>query len=237
MDIDLKCFFEHQSPRIKKDLSEYVCTLAGKIVAKIIMFSELLFPKEKITLKHVKMIVLSMCTDPITMYNKNGLCVQNVKMKPISKVLCRSIDDSIQALQENKYGNVDKKIFKCCSKILRDQIKTNNDAVVAIATIVSQICGILIQSTVAQCDDSIKTLCLEDLLKHGTNHTSTNGEMIPYSSLIRFLHCVQHFEAKPKLLDHKKEQQRKSMLEAKPKVTFDKQKYQTNIVDDISFQE
>ena len=106
MDFDPKCFFENP-PRMKEDIKDYIKKLSENIVLKIISFCRNLFPNERLFSKHIKFAILAMCTDPVTIYNRHGLCIQNVKLKPISKILCKTIDNAINNLSENKYGNLD----------------------------------------------------------------------------------------------------------------------------------
>lgn len=222
MDIDAKIFFE-TPPRMKEDVKEYVRTLAATLVGKFVQMARIMFGDERIHSKHIKWIVLALCPDPITMYNRNGLCVQNVKMKHFSKVLCKGIDDAVEAMAQNKYGEVDKKIHRGCAKLAAD-IKCHASAIVALASIVSQTCGILMQSAVENYGD-VKTLTLECIKEHGVMHRSSSGDVIPYSSFMRFLNMVQHFQprsregGKPKKV---KESKTKTLLqlEVKPKVSF-----------------
>lgn len=224
MDIDPKCFFENP-PRMKEDLKEFIKYLCEKIVSKILTFCSKLFETERLYSRHIKLAILAMSPDPITVYNRNGLCIQNVKLKPISKILCKSIDNAVSGMTDNKYGNIDKKIFRSCSKLVKDQeMKTNPTAIVAISAIVSQICGILMQSSIEN-DKELKTLTLESVKQNGVNHRTANGSTIPYSSLIRFISVVQTFEPKDiisEVKSKKKESKTKKLesIEIKPKVSF-----------------
>lgn len=227
MDIDPKCFFENP-PRMKEDLKEYMRKLAESVVFKIVTFSKRLFPNERLFCKHIKLAILAISPDPITIYNRNGLCVQNVKLKPICKVLCKAIDNATSCLDDNKYGNTDRKIYRSCARMLKQlEVKTNNSATVALTAVISQVCGILMQSSLEN-SGSIKTLTLETVEEKGIKHKTTSGDMIPYSSFIRFLHMITNFEPSEYLLKCKpKKQECKSLsvkhvesLEMKPKVSF-----------------
>lgn len=222
MEIDPKCFFENP-PRMKEDLKDYIKNLSEQIVTKILCFCDKLFPNERLNSKHIKLAILAMSVEPVTAYNRNGLCVQNVKLKPISKILCKSIDSGVTFMSENKYGNTDKKIYKGCLKLIKN-IKHNSTAVIALSVSVSQICGILMQSSLENSCAS-KTLTLESVKENGIKHKSTNGCTLPYSSLIRFLNVVEFFEPRTvTMIDvTKKKKDVKTKLESleiKPKVSF-----------------
>lgn len=194
MEFDPKCFFEHP-PRMKEDLKEYLKHLGRKIVLQIVQFARVLFESERIGPKHIKLTILAICPEPITVYNRNGLCVQNVKLKPIHKVLCRAIDLVAEACGRDKYGGLDKKICKSCLQLLREHqdIKCSHHGMLAIASVVSEICGILLQSAVAN-QASVKTLTLDMLKTYGILHKSSNGANYPYSSMIRFLNIIDNFK-------------------------------------------
>lgn len=222
MEIDPKCFFENP-PRMKEDLKDHMKKLSEKIVTKILSFCTKLFSNERLNNKHIKLAILAMSVEPITVYNRNGLCVQNVKLKPISKILCKSIDNAISNISENKYGNTDKKIFKGCAKLLKD-VKSSSTAVVALSAVVSQVCGILMQSTLENSSEA-KTLTLDCVKENGIKHKTTNGSTLPYSSLIRFLSVVEYFEPREiissEVTKKKKDAKTKvESLEIKPKVSF-----------------
>lgn len=222
MELDPKCFFDNP-PRMKEDLKDHMKKLSEKIVAKILSFSGKLFSNERLNHRHIKLAVLAMSVEPITVYNRNGLCVQNVKLKPISKILCKSIDNAVANMSENKYGNTDKKIFKGCVKLLKD-VKSSSSAAVALSAVVSQICGILMQSTLENSSE-VKTLTLDCVKENGIKHKSTNGSTFPYSSLIRFLNIVEYFEPREivnrEVTKKKKDAKAKfESLEIKPKVSF-----------------
>ena len=189
MDFDPKCFFENP-PRMKEDLKEYIKDLSKSIVKKFLLFGSILFPGERLSSKHVQLLVISVCPDPLTSYTKNGLCVQNIKLKNIHKILCKSIQNSITS--EDKYGNTDKKIYKFCKSLCTD-VKIASSGIIAISAIVSEICGIILQST-KENSVNAKTLTLEMLKSEGMTHKSSNGSKVPYGSILRFLNIVKNFE-------------------------------------------
>lgn len=192
MELDPKCFFENP-PRMKEDVKDYMKLLAKLMVTKLKKFHMTLFGSERLNSKHVKLIVLAMCPDPITTYNRQGLCNETSKLKPICKVLCKDVDTAmLEFTNGDKLGGTDKKIFKGCKKILED-VPCSQNGIVAVSSIVSTICGILLQSSIENCKD-IKTLTLEMVKTEGVNHKASNGVTYPYNSLMRFLSIVESFE-------------------------------------------
>ena len=189
MDFDPKCFFENP-PRMKEDLKEYIKDLSRSIVKKFVLYANILFPGEKLSAKHVQLLVISVCPDPLTSYNKNGLCIQNIKLKHIHRILCKSIQTSIAC--EDKYGNNDKKIFKFCKSMCLN-VKISTSGIIAMTAIVSEICGIILQSAK---ENSVnpKTLTLEMVKSEGMTHISSSGTRVPYGSIVRFLNIVTKFE-------------------------------------------
>lgn len=214
MDFDPKCFFENP-PRMKEDLKEYIKDLAEKIVYKFRVFCDILFENERITPKHIKSIVFAICPDPITTYNRQGLCSQKVLLKPVYKVLCKSIDQAI-ASEDTKYGGLDKKIVKSCSKYL-SELKTSSNTAVALAAIVSTICGIVLQSAQDNIPN-VKTMTLESVRQYGTVYSGSNGQY-PYSSLIRFLKIIEVFNPTPII---SKPVVSKPKKEIKPAIVYDR---------------
>lgn len=190
MDFDPKCFFDNP-PRMKEDLKDYVKNLSKTIVLKILNYAELLFPGEKLNEKHIKLIVLAICPDPITTYNRQGLCIQNVKLKPIHRVLCKSIDSAMKSITDDKYGNVDKKICKACAKEMKI-VKASQSAVVAVATVISQVLGIILQSAYENYANA-KTLTLDLVKSSGVHHKGSNGQSYAYGSIMRFVNIIELF--------------------------------------------
>lgn len=215
MEFDPKCFFENP-PRMREDLKEYIKCLAEKIVGKFCVFCRILFENERITPKHIKSIIFAICPDPITTYNRQGLCSQKVLLKPIYKVLCKSIDQAM-ASEDTKYGGLDKKIVKSCSKCLSD-LKVSSNTAVALAAVVSTICGIVLQSAQDNIPN-IKTLTLESVQEYGTIYSGSNGQY-PYSSLIRFLKIIEVFNPTPPI--NSKAVVSQSKKELKPAIVYDK---------------
>ena len=193
MDFDPKCFFENP-PRMKEDLKEYIKDLSKKIVEKIRKFSENLCNGERISSKHVKLILFALCPEPITVYNRQGLCTQNFKMKPIYRVLIKAIDEAVQMIETDKYGGIEKKIVKGTQHILKSSsIKYSLSGAIAVAATVSTICGILLQSSVDLLSDA-KTLNYDSVRTNGVYHKSSSGQIYPYSSLIKFLNIIEILE-------------------------------------------
>lgn len=217
MDFDPKCFFENP-PRMKEELKEYVKELAENIAVKICVFAQILFENERITPKHIKSIIFAICPDPITAYNRQGLCSQKVALKPIYKVICKSIDQAV-ALDGDKYGGLDKKIVKACGKHL-SVFKASSSTAVAMAAVISTICGIILQSAQDNVPN-MKTLTLESVKQFGTTYSGSSGQY-PYSSLIRFLKIVEVFNPTIPIPMKSKPVVGKSKKDLKPAIVYDK---------------
>jgi len=215
MDFDPKCFFE-QPLRMKEEVKDYLKDMSYNVLNKLIVYSQIMFPSERITPKHLQMIVLAMSVDPVTCYNRQGLCIQNTKIKTISRVLCKSISTAIQNTETDKYGGLDKKIYKSCVKILKEQnCSFSSQSIVAFTAIISEIIGIVLQSTIDN-TQNVKTLTLELIKKEGTLHRNSTGTIYPYGSLIRFINIVDTFS--PHAIS-KPVKKTKSILKT-PKVSF-----------------
>ena len=100
--------------------------------------------------------------------------------------------------------------------------KVSPSGTIALSTVVSQICGIIMQSS--HHDAEIKTLTLETVKKEGTNHRTSNGSIVPYSSIIRFLNMIDSFE--PNIVDARMKKRNVPKLESieAKQVTFNSQK-------------
>jgi len=192
MDFDPKCFFDNP-PRMKEDVKEYIRELSQRIVVKIRKFSENLCDGERISSKHIKLILLAISPEPITVYNRQGLCTQNSKMKPIYRVLMKAIDEAVELIETDKYAGIEKKIVRCTQAILKNcNIKFSPSGIIAVAATVSTICGIILQSSVELSDS--KTLNYDVVKKNGVYHKSSTGQIYPYSSLIKFLNIIEVLE-------------------------------------------
>ena len=207
---------------MKEDLKEYVKELSKSVVIKFMQYAEIMFPGERLNYKHIKMLVLAISPDPITTYNRQGLCVQNSKLKSLVRVLCKAVDNSIVASETNKYGQIDKKIYKGCAKLMESP-KCSTTAVIAVATIVSELCGILLQSLMNTMSD-MKTLSLDFLKYQGICHTS-NHVVYQYSSMIRFIYMIeQHTPLLPPSPREKKSEKKKgkhALCTDRSKVSFE----------------
>ena len=195
MDFDPKCFFENP-PRMKEDLKDYIRDLSKKILIKFMKYYETLFHGEKLQAKHVKYIIIAICPDPVTSCNRQGICIQQNKLKPFYKVLFKSIDTALSNFSDenvpnNKYGGLDKKLVKNCIQSLKG-IKTSHQGILAMGAVISTVCSIMLQNSI---HSDIKTLTLDILLANGMTHKSnTNQKSYPYSSLMRFLGVIESFE-------------------------------------------
>lgn len=191
MDFDPKCFYT-ESIRMKEDLKEHIRDFSSNVLEKIKVYADVMFKNEKLNEKHVKFIILAMSVDPITCYNKNGLCVQNISMKPICRIICNSIDIAMNSMTSDKYGGIDKKVYKACKKGLIN-CRCATSGILACSVVISELLGIRLQSTIKNVPD-VKTLNLEIFQKESTLHKTAKQTTIPYSSLLRFINIVERFK-------------------------------------------
>ena len=132
----------------------------------------------------------------MTLYSRDELLVENSKLTHISRVLCRAIEHSVDALDTSKYGNLDKKLFKECSKIIKETVNVHASGVVALVSVVSEICGILLNCCLCEIrqNSNEKTLHMKHIKLDSVYHTTSDGARLPFSSLMQFIKILQTFE-------------------------------------------
>lgn len=230
MEFDPKCFFEHP-PRMREDLKEHIKAFSHSVVVKMLQFGKIMFEQERLTDKHIVLILIAMCPEPLTIYNCQGLCVETSKLKPIYKVLCRSITTALDMSKEDTHGGIDKKLHKSCLKVIKENgVKTSQDGALAIGAVVSQVCGIILQSALHNAPDS-KTLTLDIVREKGYYHKTSTGNTVPYPSLMRFANVVENFvpttpimQPEVKSKEHSTESKRVQIENDSRRVTFGKEK-------------
>lgn len=185
MDFDVKTFLP-KSSRVKEDVKTYMKSLAENIVHSLIRICTS-FTSDKICLQHVKFALFSLCVDPIVMYNRMGLTVQNSKFKCMTRTLIRQLENEDP---DDKYAGVDKKFFKSTGTYIESLTsqKLEAKALRAIAFFAHQVCGIILNSAMEQLSD--RTVTLESIDKYGTTHMVHSEDCIN-SSLVRMLHFIQ----------------------------------------------
>lgn len=219
MDFDPKCLFE-DPPRMKEDLKQHMRKISDRIIRKILMFASILFEDERLTESHVQTIILAMSFEPITVYNRQGLCIENNKLKSVHKILVKDIENMTTACEttDKKYGGLDKKMVKSCTRHVKSlHSKISSKGILAIACVVIKICGILLESCMSN-SDGVKTLTLELFMKESVHHKANSGNVYPYSSMMRFLHVANHFQPTSQALPGKVRQEKKydkNILEGK----------------------
>ena len=185
MNFDVKTFLP-KSTRVKENVKTYIKSLAENMIHSLIRVSTTFTP-DKICVQHVKFALHSMCIDPIVMYNRMGLTVQNCKFKCMTRTLIRQLENEDP---KDKYAGIDKKFFKSTTvyvaTLTKQKIEAN--ALRAIAFFTHQVCGIILNSALEQLSDC--TMTLESIDKYGTTHVVNSEECIN-CSLVRMLHFIQ----------------------------------------------
>lgn len=188
MDFDLKVFFE-QPPRFREDVKAYMHDLAARFVHRVCQHMDAL-KIDRLLPRHVSLIIFQMCRDPITRYTRHGLSLQTLRVKTMSKVFAKVLQETEVAIEnKEKYGLIDKRIVKGTKDIIEHNgLKTNNAANVLVAACVAEMCGIMLND--ARRDDQ-KTITLEMLHETATVHVLSNGEACSNVSLIRLITSFQ----------------------------------------------
>lgn len=189
MEFELKIFF-NDPPRIREEVKTHVHQLAGLFVDRVADHVQYL-QIDRILPRHVRLIITQMVQDPLTRMNRNGLCVQQTKVKNMAKVFQRALDKVEENLQvDARYGGIDKKVVKgtqsCLDKL---NIRYSTGASVCIASCVAEVCGIMLNSAQNLIED--RTLSLQAFQTHSTTYCLSTGERCANSSLIRFLHYLR----------------------------------------------
>ena len=181
-----------------------------------------MFEGERITPKHIKSVIFAICPDPITTYNRQGLCAQKGVIETDLQVCCKSIDQATNS-EDTKYGGLERKIVKACGKYFSD-FKMASNTSVAVAAVISTICGIILQSAQDNVPN-IKTLTLDSVKQFGTTYSGSSGQY-PYCSLIRFIKIVEVFDPTPisskPVVSKPKPVVSKPQKELKPAIVYDK---------------
>ena len=185
MDIDPKCFFE-QAPRMQDSVKQFFKKLAYDTISSFILIARTL-GIEKITEANVKLLVFQTTNDTIVTYSsKHGLLVQLNKVRPISKIICRSINELDI---KDKYSNLDKKIVKGVASALQEfDIKATHGGKLALSVVVSETCGVVIQSAAQTLSE--KTLTLECIDKNAFLYKSSKDGVCINDSLFRFVSYI-----------------------------------------------
>ena len=185
MDFDVKTFFA-KTFRVSSEARIFSKTLAENVVASIVSVCTLM-TDENINLQHVEFALYQICVDPIVMYTRHGLCIQNSKFKCVTRTLIKNLE---ACDEDDKYAQVDKKFFKSCVNYIKklSDRKFASKALRAIACFAAQICGIVLNAASEKLESG--TLNVECIEQHGTFH-SIDDERFVNSSLVRNLYFVQ----------------------------------------------
>ena len=214
MEFDPKCFFE-TPPRMQESVKHFFKKLAHDILSSLILTARTL-RIEKLTEQNVKILLLQVGNDSIISYEpKHGIVTQLSHVRHICKIVCKSIDNIDT---KDKYSNLDKKIVKGVATILDEYgIKASNGGKLALSAVVSEICGICIQSSAQSLTE--KTLTLENVQNNAFLYRSTRDVTYINDTLFRFITYVMP-DSKlpiPKIIP----EQKKTTAEDEPKQNFE----------------
>jgi hypothetical protein len=189
MDIDPKKFFD-EPPRMKEDVRIHLRDTINAILSHIYA---VLYKLQLDTVgpKHVKVAIVCMTNDLVTMYVRDDLLVQSSRIKPLTALLCRSVDRAISRIADGcKNGRVDKKVIKFVEHFDRDHaLKVTSAGMIAIASVVYEICDMLLQSASFELDrnKSVQTLSSEHVRVSEGIVRLKHGDRYVHAALLRFL--------------------------------------------------
>lgn len=171
---------------IENNVNDHFQNLALSTIRNLVVVCEAL-SGDLVEESHVRFAIFQMSVDPVVIDNRNAVCIQNSKLKCVTRTLIRNLE---KCDNEDPYAQVNKEFHKACDCFIYDfsPLKYTRNAVRAIACFVMQICGILINASVDQMTGPVLTLdqveryCMYQLMEDG-----------PYinSSLVRFVHFVR----------------------------------------------
>ena len=185
MEYDPKCFFEHP-PRMVEDVKVFFKELASNIV-KTFALTAITLGIETLTVSHVKLLMVQIANDNTIMYGENNkIRTQLQKVKSITKIVCKAIDNTDFFA---KNGNMDKKIVKGVDAGLREYtLKANAQAKLSLSVVVSEVCGICIQSAASALQE--KTLTMDVVNTKSFLYNSSQDGIVVNDSLFRFINNV-----------------------------------------------
>ena len=189
MDIDPKKFF-NEPPRMKEDVRIHLRDTINAVLTHIYDVLHKL-QLDTVAPKHVKVAIVCMTNDLVTMYVRDDLMVQSSRIKPLTALLCRSIDRAISRIADGcKHGRVDKKVIRFVEHVDREHaLKVTPAGKIAIASVVYELCDMLLQSASFELDrdKSIQTLSSEHMRVSEGIVRLKHGERYVHAALLRFL--------------------------------------------------
>lgn len=186
MDINASAFFR-SPPRIASEVTAAVREMALRMVTRAAEHA-LALNAARVQPRHVRLISIVMAQDPMTRLSRNGLCVQETKVKPVVKVLKRAVDDAEKAIARGAAnGDIDDSIVRSTRAVwTKLGVPFDASAAVCMAACVAEVCGIMLNSTQRLMNDST-VMRLSDFEAHSTTYSLSSGGTCANTSLRRFL--------------------------------------------------
>lgn len=195
MDLDLRPFFS-EAPRMNSEMKSLAKGLAAGCLRHVVDTVRKLAQNESVTPRHVKLAVLVACADPIMSCTRDGIAIQITRVKCAARILCRAVDEAVNALAEgNTSGNLDRKLLRSTKQMLQSEFgeyKFSKAGIVSIAAVVSEFCGILLNAAGLHLkEQGGQTLTPEIFQANCVKHRLTTGDVHTNSSLLRLLALVR----------------------------------------------
>ena len=185
MNFDLQAFFE-TPPRFRTEAKDYIHMLALAMLKRLIHCAENM-SISRVLPRHVRLIMIHLCEEPLTKYNKNGICLQQHKMKPMYVLFKKVIDRALEEIENgNKRANIQAKIVRNVTNMLKTRgIKFSPASAVCFSACIAEICGILLHSSTKYSDE--RTITTNMLREKGIVYKTSHGEICTNIPFKRFL--------------------------------------------------
>lgn len=153
LEFELKRFFrEDDCPRFNQDVKASICKLGTDMVYQVALYMH----NFRITrlLPHVPYLIFQLCQDPYTVILRNGDAqAQRSRIKDLSKILSKVLEDAQVDVEHKKNGNIDRKIVKGVVDVLKSvNLDTTQKAAVMVAACIAEVCGILLNAAYREAD-------------------------------------------------------------------------------------
>lgn len=197
LEFELKRFFrEDDCPRFNQDVKASICKLGTDMVYQVALHMHN-FRITRLLPRHVPYLIFQLCQDPYTVILRNGDAqAQRSRIKDLSKILSKVLEDAQVDVEHKKNGNIDRKIVRGVVDVLKSvNLDTTQKAAVMVAACIAEVCGILLNAAYREADRP-KTLNDELVWRCGINHKmSSNGEECKNTSLVRLISALRHSNA------------------------------------------
>lgn len=167
---DTKSFLvEGSALRVPKNVKDCIHALMTEFLMRIISYVDQM-DLDRVSSKHVRVVMCLMSPEPVTMYVKNSLVSKDKTSTFSVRSMNACIDKAIES--GDKYGKLDQRLVKACAEMTQE--KFSMDANIACAAAMTAL-GQALFTSVSQ---ESKTLSMDDLKR-----ACVKDEM-----LSRFLH-------------------------------------------------